>query len=219
MAESSQIHRLGLVQPCSSWECTERPVGRHSGVLSQVPGTDSLLEIPRAVAGNEMNFALEAEDQLGALQTSLLSCLQADLKGDWRERPPWKPSSFSGVSFTEHFQCGAGFPDDACRISYSGLCLCCLCFLQQGLLSQTHNASPEVLPREVRSAGAGRSLCSSFLSQALFSSLINKYPSCCFIYGIGLNHRARSYSENPPVLPSLSLSYYGECSTFPWGNF
>lgn len=57
MAESSQIHRLGLVQPCSSWECTERPVGRHSGVLSQVPGTDSLLEIARAVAGNEMNFA------------------------------------------------------------------------------------------------------------------------------------------------------------------
>lgn len=57
MAESSQIHRLGLVQPCSSWECTGRLVGRHSGVLSQVPGTDSLLEIPGAVAGNEMNFA------------------------------------------------------------------------------------------------------------------------------------------------------------------
>lgn len=144
MAESSQIHRLGLVQPCSSWECTERPVGRHSGVLSQVPGTDSLLEIARAVAVNEMNFALEAEDQLGALQTSLLSCLQADLKGDWRERPPWKPSSFSGVSFTEHFQCGAGFPDDACRVpripTPGCACVVCASYSRDCFLKRTTQA-------------------------------------------------------------------------------
>lgn len=141
MAESSQIHRLGPVQSRPSWECTGRQTLRaHSwGLVSSPQRRSARLEKVRAESGNELNFAslcawpwrprISWEHcRPGSSHSS-----GADLKGDLRTASLESILFlWSLASFTEHFQCGAGFSHDACRvprIPTQGCAWYCLCFL------------------------------------------------------------------------------------------